>query len=330
MTDAEVGLLDVAVGVLTRPDGRFLLTQRPSGKPMAGYWEFPGGKLEVGESVFAALVREFREELGLEVIEAVPWVQRIFSYPHAKVRLHYWRILVWQGVAHGREGQILSWETVGHADGKPWLPGALPLKRWLLLPSWYAISNATGEGHVQFLRHLDAALAQQQISFLQLREKSLESDVFKRLFQEVQARTREHGIHLLVNSAHPERYWHMADGVHYTTAALLTLEDRPQVPWCAASCHDEMSLMRVGQIGLDFAVLGPVKQTPSHPDSPSLGWERFCNIVQNGAVPVYALGGLERADLAEAMRHGAQGVAAIRASWVAPDSHCAGNDPRSD
>jgi len=330
MTDAEVGLLDVAVGVLTRPDGRFLLTQRPSGKPMAGYWEFPGGKLEGEESVYAALIREFREELGVEVTEAVPWVQRIFSYPHAKVRLHYWRILAWQGVAHGREGQILSWETVGHADAKPWLPGALPLKRWLLLPNWYAISNAADEGRAQFLTRLDAALARQQFSFLQLREKSLESGAFERLFREVQARTREYGIQLLINSTHPERYWHMADGVHCTTESLLTLKDRPEVPWCAASCHDEMSLMLAGQIGLDFAVLGPVKQTPSHPDSAPLGWERFCDIIRNGTVPVYALGGLERADLAEAVRRGAQGVAAIRASWVVEASHRAGGDPGAD
>ena len=106
-------MLDVAVGVLMRGDGQFLLTQRPRGKPMSGYWEFPGGKLESGESVLAALVREFREELGIEVTDAVPWVQRVYAYPHATVRLHYWRILSWHGHATGREGQTLSWQRGG-------------------------------------------------------------------------------------------------------------------------------------------------------------------------------------------------------------------------
>src|SRR6266446_6412302 len=104
--------IDVAVGVLIRPDGSFLIARRPPGKPMDGYWEFPGGKIEPGESIFDALRRELREELGITITKAVPWAQRIHTYSHATVRLHYWRILAWIGEARPLEGQEFTWERI--------------------------------------------------------------------------------------------------------------------------------------------------------------------------------------------------------------------------
>ena len=120
----------VAVGILQRPDGRFLLASRPEGKPYAGYWEFPGGKLEPGESLHAALVREFHEELGIDVRAATYWRSLRVDYPHALVDLQFCRITAWDGDPHPREGQLLSWETlpVGVA---PILPGALPVLEWI-------------------------------------------------------------------------------------------------------------------------------------------------------------------------------------------------------
>ena len=97
-------VVDVAVGVLIRPDGRFLLASRPEGKPYAHYWEFPGGKLEPGETVAAALARELHEELGVDIAAANPWVVREFEYPHAHVRLHFCRVTNWRGEPHAREG----------------------------------------------------------------------------------------------------------------------------------------------------------------------------------------------------------------------------------
>lgn len=120
----------VAVGILMRPDGRFLLASRPEGKPYAGYWEFPGGKLEPGESLHAALVREFHEELGIDVRAATYWRSLRVDYPHALVDLQFCRITAWDGEPHPREGQLLSWEMlpVGVA---PVLPGALPVLEWI-------------------------------------------------------------------------------------------------------------------------------------------------------------------------------------------------------
>ncbi|MGC8701789.1 MAG: NUDIX domain-containing protein [Thiomonas sp.] len=120
----------VAVGLMIRPDGAFLMASRPQGKPYAGYWEFPGGKLEAGESLRDALAREFAEELGVTVLEARYWRSLRMDYPHALVDLQFCRITAWQGELHGREGQQISWQTLP-VTVSPVLPGALPVLEWL-------------------------------------------------------------------------------------------------------------------------------------------------------------------------------------------------------
>ena len=121
--------VDVAVGVLIDADGRFLLTSRPAGKVYAGYWEFPGGKLEAGESVEAALARELHEELGIAVGAVQPWRVELVDYPHALVRLHFCKVFAWRGEFEMREGQRMAWQTLPVEVG-PVLPGTLPVLRW--------------------------------------------------------------------------------------------------------------------------------------------------------------------------------------------------------
>ncbi len=122
--------MDVAVGVLFDPEGRFVLTSRPEGKVYAGYWEFPGGKIEPGESVEQALRRELHEELGITIGAAQPWQQEIVDYPHALVRLHFCKVFDWQGDFEMREGQRMAWQTLP-VDVAPVLPGTVPVLQWL-------------------------------------------------------------------------------------------------------------------------------------------------------------------------------------------------------
>ena len=139
MTDARVNtqvnaagrpVTEVAVGVLVQPDGRYLLAQRPPGKPYEGYWEFPGGKLEPGETVEAALARELHEELGITVITSYRWQMLEHDYPHAYVRLYFCKVTDWSGQLQGREGQALSWEKPP-ASVSPLLPATIPALEWL-------------------------------------------------------------------------------------------------------------------------------------------------------------------------------------------------------
>jgi 8-oxo-dGTP diphosphatase len=128
-SDDERPIVDVAVGVLVDADGRFLLTSRPAGKVYAGWWEFPGGKLEAGETVGAALARELHEELGIVVGELRPWNVMRMDYAHARVRLHFCKVLSWQGALEMREGQQMAWQRLPVAVG-PVLPGTLPALEW--------------------------------------------------------------------------------------------------------------------------------------------------------------------------------------------------------
>ena len=121
---------EVAVGVLVAPDGRFLLTSRPEGKVYAGYWEFPGGKLEAGETVADALRRELREEIGLEIGAVHPWREKMVDYPHALVRLHFCKVHDWHGELHMHEGQLHAWQRLP-VTVAPVLPGTVPVLEWL-------------------------------------------------------------------------------------------------------------------------------------------------------------------------------------------------------
>ena len=320
---ADATPIDVAVGVLIRPDGAFLLAQRPPGKPMAGYWEFPGGKLEAGESVFDALLREFDEELGITITRAHPWTQRVVVYPHATVRLHFWRAFEWNGAPVGREGQAFRWEHADRITSEPWLIGAFPARRWLQLPPVYAISDATRIGADAFLRRLDARLQEGRFCMMQWREKpaadpgqpTLGEATLAALFGEVLLRCRDHGVRLLVNSAHPASWWRKADGVHMRASDLMRLTTRPDAEWCIASCHDAAELARAGELEFDAAVLGPVAPTASHPEAAPLGWAGFRGIAGATRIPVYALGGMQLADLPQAIAEGAHGIAMIRNAW---------------
>lgn len=125
--------VDVAVGILIKPTGEVLMTQRPEGKPYAGYWEFPGGKVEKGEAILSALVREFQEELGVDIHldQTQPWCGCDYVYPHARVRLHFFLCRSWHGEPSGLEGQQLAWQG-GEIQVTPLLPATVPLLEWLL------------------------------------------------------------------------------------------------------------------------------------------------------------------------------------------------------
>ncbi len=308
-------VVEVAAAVLLREES-FLLTQRPVGKVYAGYWEFPGGKIEPGESPLRALYRELHEELGIEIIEAHPWLMRVFTYPHATVRLHFFRVLRWRGEPHGRENQSLIWQTVSDITVGPLLPANAPVLRALQLPPLYAISNVAELGREEFLRRLQRAL-QGGLRLVQVREKAMPRDALRDLAMRTIELARKHGARVLLNSDIELAQDVGADGVHLNSAQLAACNARPDMEWCAASCHDARELRRAADLGLDFAVLGPVQPTPSHPGAAHLGWEEFAGLIKDSEIPVFALGGLHGEDSGTAWRHGAHGVALLRQAWQA-------------
>jgi len=306
--------VEVAAAVLQRPDGSFLLAQRPKDKIWAGYWEFPGGKVEAGESARDALVRELREELGVAVVTAYPWITRVFTYPHATVRLSFFRVTEWSGEMHPHEGQQFSWQHATRVAVDPVLPANAPVLRALELPALYAISNAAELGVEEFMRRLDVAL-NNGLRLVQLREKNLSRDALRELARQVVSMAHQHGAKVLLNGDVALAQEVGADGVQLTAAQLAGLTERPAVDWCSASCHSAEELRLAQRLGCDFAVLSPVLPTQSHPGAAHLGWERFAAIAAGSSIPVYALGGLSHSDMHAAWQHGAHGLALLRQAW---------------
>jgi 8-oxo-dGTP diphosphatase len=306
--------VEVAAAVILRADGRFLLAQRPQNKVYPGYWEFPGGKIEEGESAESALRRELHEELGIEVQRAYPWITRDYDYAHAAVRLRFFRVVDWSGELHGREAQQFAWQSTRELTVSPLLPANGPVLRALDLPGVYGISNATVLGDEEFRVRLEHALTR-GLRLFQIREKTLPEGQLRTLAQESLMIARRHGARMLINGNLDLARDVGADGVHLAASQLMQLTARPAFDLVGASCHNEPELARAAVHGVDFVVLGPVLPTPSHRGMPGLGWHAFSALVRDYPLPVYALGGMRPGDLTEAWSAGAHGINMLRGAW---------------
>jgi 8-oxo-dGTP diphosphatase len=310
--------IEVAAAVIERPDGSFLLAQRPAGKVYEGWWEFPGGKVESGEAVAHALGRELVEELGVEVLSAYPWICRKFRYPHGNVRLHFFRVTQWRGEPLSREGQAFAWQTLPDLTVSPILPANGPILASLALPLVLGITPAGGHDPAsRFRADLDAALTA-GLRFVQVRAHDLPPGARVEFTRTVLSQARAVGAKVVLNGTVDEAIAAGADGLHLTATALRRVETRPELPLVGASCHDADELDRAESLGLDYAVLGAVCPTASHPGGEGMGWSRFETLVAGRTLPIYAIGGLGLSDLHAARTAGAHGVACIRGAWVAP------------
>jgi 8-oxo-dGTP diphosphatase len=303
---------EVAAAVIERPDGSFLLACRPEGKPYPGYWEFPGGKIEPGEDPRAALDRELKEELGIDVREATPWITRVYAYTHATVRLHFFRVTAWDGEPQPLEDQGIAWQRVEAPDVSPMLPANAPVLSALALPALMVVSNAAEIGIDAWALRFSAQVAAERM-LVQIREKGFEPQRVQFLLSRALTRGTPFGSLVVVNSDCGT--WPQADGVHLASRALMAAAERPAGRIVGASCHEAAEVAQAVKLGLYYMVVGPVKDTPSHPGAATLGWSGFAGLARDCPVPAYAIGGLTRADLAEARRHGAHGVALRNAAF---------------
>ena len=327
-------IVDVAAGVILRPDGQLLLGQRPEGKPWSGWWELPGGKIEPGETVAQALARELHEEIGIVVTAATPWVTLVHAYPEKTVRLSFCKVTQWEGEPQGLESQALAWVVPEHAASVgDLLPATLPVLKWLTLPDRYAISNiGSGAGLAAYLARLDNAL-QAGLKLLQLREPNWpegpDAPFLYDAFQAILQRCHAAGARLLVNSVHPWAWAQACDGLHLragdaarlamNSAATNSAETSHQKEVLPAdlgllgvSAHTPQEVSIARQLAADFVVVGPVFPTPSHPEAQGIGWGGFERVIVDAGLPAYALGGQSKDALAAARSAGAQGVAGIR------------------
>ena len=326
MTDSKP-YIRVAAGLIIDSRGRLLLGQRPEGKAWPGWWEFPGGKIEAGETVEQALIRELDEELGIHATSVYPWVVYVHEYPKTIVELAFCQVTAWEGNPHGRENQALDWvdpweirldaseHPIGPGGGSL-LPAAAPPLRWLRLPTRDRISQiGAPDALAGWLATLRLELMR-GLELVQFREPDWtgDADSLREAFTATLALCRQHGARCLVNSHHPSAWWSEADGVQLRAddAARVLQDDTRPPGWLGVSAHTAADIECARQLQADFVVLGHVLDTASHPDAPALGWDQFRTLAAQAGRPVFAIGGQSLDSLDAARRHGAHGIAAIR------------------
>lgn len=300
-------MLHVAVGVVRDAAGKVLIARRAAAAHQGGLWEFPGGKLERGETAYTALCRELHEEVGIRVQAARPLIRIRHSYPERAVLLDVWNVTAFAGQAAPREGQPLQWAPPDQLAAFAFPAGNNAIVKAVRLPAAYAILE--GDTAAAVLANC-RRLLETGISLLQIRLKALAVAELPQVLPAVLAACRQQQVTVLLNSDLPYRL--PADGLHLSSRALLATAGRPpDCGWLGASCHNLAELQQAERIGADFAVLAPVLATASHPDAVPLGWAAAGALLEQVNLPVYLLGGMRPADCQAAFQAGAQGIAGI-------------------
>lgn len=311
--------IQVAVGIIINDKHEVLLSRRPYDVHQGGLWEFPGGKLEAGEDIRTALDRELREELGVRVEQAHPFLKIHYSYPDRSVTLNVWRVDKWHGEPYNREGQPVRWINIRKLSEFEFPPPDAMIIKALQLPPLYLISPGPGEGtHDEYLSSLEDCI-RSGARLLQLRCREETYHKSPELVTRLLTICRTYDARLLLNSTPATAVHFNAHGVHLNSPRLLQLSHRPLDKnfWVSASCHNSSELMHACRIGVDFIVLSPVQETASHPEAKPLGWDRFSQLVELSSIPVYALGGMLPQHMHQAWKSGALGVAMLGNIWSA-------------
>ena len=306
----------VAAAVIRRADGHILLAKRADQQHQGGLWEFPGGKLEAGESALVALRRELQEELGIAVTAARPLIKVQHDYPDKQVLLDVWEVSGFTGEPHGAEGQPLAWVSPRQLPDYDFPAANQPIVRAARLPAQYLITPAELDGK-PLLLGIQAAIAA-GARLIQLRAPNMYSPEYRDLAVDVVGLCAGKAQLMLKGPLE----WlgdFPAAGWHLTAEQLRKYADKgrpfPAQRWLAASCHNAEELALARQMGVDFVTLSPLQPTQSHPEAVPLGWDAAAQLIDGLNLPVYLLGGVGAGDTERAWQLGAQGVAGIRAFW---------------
>ncbi len=314
-------IIHVAVGVIRR-EGRVLIARRPDHVHQGGLLEFPGGKVEPGESVQEALVREFQEETGLRVSasDLMPLIGIRHDYGDKCVFLDVWETSLSEGEPEGKEGQAVEWRDPLDLADKDFPAANRPIIRALRLPGRYAITGSAS-GPADYLQRLKQALPESAQSLCLLRAPELGQAQYHEMVSAVVTEADwNRGLQWMLHGG-PDliRAFPGVAGLHMPWREARLHSHRPIADryLLAVSCHNAEEIQQALRIKADFITLGPVKPTNSHPDAAPLGSEAFRALVAQAPLVVYGLGGLDPGDEHEMIASGAQGIAGISYWWPA-------------
>ena len=307
--------IEASVGIIFNESFQLLMAERPQSKTWSGWWEFPGGKIESGETPLEALKRELKEEIGISVIDAEKWIVRKYAYEGYEVTLHFYKVTQWSGNIEAKEEQKISWVLPDNNVVSPILPANDLIFKAISLPDIYAITNAY-EYSGNFLNKVEQQL-NNGLGLIQIREKAISKNAFIELTKEIIQMAGNFDAKVMINSDINLAYKLNADGVHLNSSLLHSLSEIPKDLIVSASCHSARDIEKAMTMDVSFVVLSPVQKTQSHPNTTPIGWDDFSKITQNYSIPIYALGGMKQDDIENAFNAGAIGIASQRAIWEA-------------
>ena len=307
--------IEASVGIIFNESFQLLMAERPQSKTWSGWWEFPGGKIEKGETPLEALKRELKEEIGISVIDAKKWIVRKYAYEGYEVTLHFYKVTQWSGNIEAKEEQKISWVLPDNNVVSPILPANDLIFKAISLPDIYAITNAY-EYSGNFLNKVEQQL-NNGLGLIQIREKAISKNAFIELTKEIIQMAGNFDAKVMINSDINLAYKLNADGVHLNSSLLHRLSEIPKDLIVSASCHSARDIEKAMTMDVSFVVLSPVQKTQSHPNTTPIGWYSFSKITQNYSIPIYALGGMKQNDIENAFNAGAIGIASQRAIWEA-------------
>jgi len=303
--------IEVAAGVIRDAAGRVLLARRPEGGHLGGLWEFPGGKIEPGESAEQALRRELAEELGIRPGPVRPLVALRHEYPDKIVRLRLFEVHGFAGTVHGREGQPLCWANPSELAEFEMPAADRPMIGLLQLDGYYAISPTLSElgRSAAFLAAWQACL-DAGFRLLGFRPGP-EARVDAALIEQIDRITRAAGARWIAAGALEQCFGWPADGIHLETRELVTLDRRPlpRDKLMLATCHDLEEIRIADDLGFDLVTLAPIEPTAAEPAVEPMGWDNFARVVNYAPLPVLAQGGVRPDHWQRARALGAFGVA---------------------
>ncbi|MCB1671570.1 MAG: Nudix family hydrolase [Gammaproteobacteria bacterium] len=307
--------IHVAVGVIFADDGRVLVAKRPPEVHQGDLWEFPGGKLEAGETVLQALQRELEEELGIQVdpTRCFPFRKISHCYEDRSVLLDVWRVNGYRGDAQSRENQPLAWCRPEQLDPLKFPAANNDIIRLLQLPGFIAITPACNS-QAEFIQAIERMLAR-GIRLIQIRQPNLPLETVRQWVEVARQLCDPLNTRIMVNTSLDWFRHCSGHGLHLSALRLMTCRQRPvtEEQLFSASCHNSAELAQAERLGADFVLVSPVQATASHPGADILGWSGFQSLVSRFSIPAYALGGLSETDLELARQAGALGIASISA-----------------
>ena len=307
----------VAVGVIYNSTrDKVLISKRSDNQHLAGYWEFPGGKVESNEDVSVALKRELFEELGITIDNAESYTVIEHAYPDKEVLLDVWKVFEWSGEPESREKQEFCWVGIDELNNYNFPAANKYIIQSILLEPMYVISQETYQDYSRLFSITEECFAT-GLKLFQLRLKVERNESFQTIVKSLSSLASKYNSKLILNGSAEDIDKYPIDGVHLNSKELIKYENRPigEEYILGASCHNEEELLKANKINVNYAFISPVLITGSHPEANALGWERFSHLTSKVNFPIYALGGMLPTYLTLAKSHGAYGIAMLGAIW---------------